>query len=486
MRAESVPLPDAGRLRAIGGISVAPATDTLAPMKEWLSEAASLRPDHPFLVTPMASVTFSEAEDRVSRMAGAMLEVGMEPGTVAALWASNDVASALALFSLWRIGATALLLNTRLTEEEAAALVRESGADAAFGDDVPDLGVPRHGVDGLEGRVVDADVVDPDVTAWIVHTSGSAGRPKGVRLTFGNLEASAMGSALHLDHRGTDRWLCNLPLFHVGGASILVRSARQATTALLEPGFDPVRTAALLGSGDVTLASLVSVTLARTLDVHPGRYSGVRAVMVGGGPVPDDLVARAHAAGLPVLPTYGMTETGSQIATVPLRDAHEPAARLVPIPGAEITVAEGRIRVKGPMVTAGYHGEPDRDPDAWFETGDLGVLEADGSLTVLGRADDVIVTGGENVFPGEIEAVIREHPGIDDAAVIGLSDSTWGEVVVAVYEGSAAPGELERHVRYRLAGFKVPRRWARVERLPRLSIGKIDRSALRQSLALET
>jgi O-succinylbenzoic acid--CoA ligase len=313
--------------------------------------------------------------------------------------------------------------------------------------------------------------------ALIVSTSGSSGPPKGVRLTFGNLEASARASASHLDHGLDDRWLCDLPIFHVGGASILVRSLLQATTVLLEERFDPVRSAALLRAGDATLASMVSATLSRTLDMHPRRYSGVRAVLVGGGPVPFDLLERARAGGLPAVATYGMTETASQVATGRLSDG-----KVVALPGAELRTIDGRIQVRGPMVFRGYVGEPDRDPASWFETGDLGAVATDGSLQVFGRADEVIITGGENVHPAEVESVLSEHPGVAGVVVLGMPDPTWGASVVAVYEGEATPGELDRHARYRLAGFKLPRQWIRVDALPRASIGKIDRQAVRALL----
>jgi O-succinylbenzoic acid--CoA ligase len=226
----------------------------------------------------------------------------------------------------------------------------------------------------------------------------------------------------------------------------------------------------VLRAGDATIASLVSVTLARTLDVHRHRYSGVKAVLVGGGPVPTDLAHRARECGLPALPTYGMTETASQVATARRSDFE-----VVAVPGAEIRAVDGQLQVRGAMLSPGYVGEEDRAPHSWFETGDLGSVSDEGVVEVHGRADDVIVTGGENVFPGEVEAAIRTHARVVDVVVIGESDPVWGSSVIAVYEGSASPGELERHARYRLAGFKIPRRWVRVDELPRLSTGKVAR-----------
>jgi O-succinylbenzoic acid--CoA ligase len=429
---------------------------------DWLACAARTRPEHPFVIAEGDLWSFARMEERVASLAGGLRLRNVGPGSVVAFEPANDIVSVATLFAIWLAGGVALLLNPRLTEAEATLQIEEAGAH---------LVIPEDGV--VPAGPVAPDRLDPEKLAWIIFTSGSRGRPKGVRLTFGNLEASAAGSATHLGHAADDRWLLNLPMCHVGGASILVRSAREATTVLLERRFDPMRTAALLRAGDATLGSLVAVTLARTLDVRIGRYSGVKAVLVGAGPVPPDLVLRATEEGLPALPTYGMTETASQIATARLEDR-----QVVALPGAEIRTVDGRIEVRGPMVSPGYLNEPDRDPEGWFPTGDLGEVDERGILTVLGRADDVIVCGGENVFPGEVEAAIRTHPGIVDVVVIGIPDPTWGSEVVAVYEGEAAAGALERHTRYRVAGYKVPRRWIRVDALPRLPVGKPDRKAL--------
>ncbi len=417
--------------------------------------------------------TFDEVATRAAATAARLRSRGVSPESVVGLWATNDLQSVVSMFAIWRAGAAVQLVNTRLTPFEAASQLSEAGAHLVVGHDAPEVGVPRVDVETHGGPAVTTrGEVDPTRVAWIVFTSGSTGRPKGVRLTFGNLEASAAGSSAHLGHEPEERWLCDIPIFHVGGASILIRSVRESTTVLLEPHFDATRAAALLRAGDATLGSMVTVTLARVLEVHPGRYAGVRAVLVGGGPVPFDLVERARTAGLPALPTYGLTETASQVATARLSDG-----KVVAIPGAEIRTVADRIEVRGRMVSPGYIGEPERASDAWFKTGDLGVVHDDGSVDVLGRSDDVIVSGGENIHPSEVEAVIGEHPSVSGVVVIGEPDPVWGATAVAVYEGTAAPGELERHARYRLAGYKIPRRWVQVAELPRISIGKIDRRA---------
>lgn len=444
---------------------------------DWLAGAARDRPDHPFLVLPDGSVSFREMEGRVRRVVGALRAGGVGDGDRVAVWPRNTPDGVAAMLGVPRSGATGILLNTRLAPSEAARLVATTRAEALAGPG-PDLGVPR--LDLTAGRPEDGVVPRPDRPHSVVFTSGSTGPSRPVVLTWGNLEASAAASAAHLDHHPDDRWLCVLPVFHVGGLGILVRSARQRSSVLLENGFDPGRVADLLAHGRATLASLVAVMLRRVLDTGPSHYRGVRAVLVGGGPAPVELLREAAAAGLPVLPTYGMTETASQVATAPVSSGLEPVDRVAPLPGVGLRIgASGRIEVRGAMVSPGDLDGPSRPPGAWFVTGDAGEID-DAGLRVLGRVDDVVVTGGENVHPSEVEAVLRAHPGVEDAAVVGIPDRVWGSAVAAAYEGTADADDLDRHLRASLAGFKIPRRWMRVDVLPRLPLGKPDRAAVRR------
>lgn len=308
----------------------------------------------------------------------------------------------------------------------------------------------------------------------VVFTSGTTGGPKGVRLTMSNLEAASRASVSHLGHGATDTWLAAMPLYHVGGISVLVRSAFAGGSILLHDGFESSRFAAAL-RGRVTVASVVPTMLLRLLEEDPGPYHGLRAVLVGGGPIPAGLLERAAEAGLPLLPTYGMTETFGQAAT--LRPGASLGRSAHPLPGVDIEIGEGnRIMVRGDQVSSGYLGEPDRQ-SPWLVTGDLGEIDEDGALRVLGRADAVIVSGGENVDPAEVESRIAEHPGVDEAVVVGLADEEWGEALACLYTGPAQPDELRAWLRERLPGYKVPKRWRAVGGVPRTPLGKPDRAA---------
>ncbi|HSJ84672.1 MAG TPA: AMP-binding protein [Acidimicrobiia bacterium] len=321
----------------------------------------------------------------------------------------------------------------------------------------------------------DRGSVDPAGAASVVFTSGSTGRPKGARLTLENWSAAAGASMAHLGHDEGDVWLLAMPLHHVAGLSIVVRSVYAGGSVRMLSGFDPASFARELRGG-VTMASVVPTMLSRLLEIEPGPYQGLKGMLVGGGPIPAGLLERAAAAGLPVLPTYGLTETCGQVATLRPGSALENKAH--PLPGVELRIEpDGRIAVRGPMVSPGYVGEPDRVPGEWFVSGDLGRLDDDGALRVTGRADTVIVSGGENIDPGVVEETMSRVHGVEASLVLGLPSEEWGMELVCLYVGEASPTRIESYLRNRLARFMIPKRWLRVEALPQTPLGKPDRVA---------
>jgi O-succinylbenzoic acid--CoA ligase len=300
----------------------------------------------------------------------------------------------------------------------------------------------------------------------LLFTSGTTGKPKPVGLTEANHEASAIASAWNLGVAPDDRWLCCLPLWHVGGLSILHRSAIYGTTAVLHDGFDVGRVRESIESGEATLVSLVPTMLRRLIDGGIRSWPALRAALVGGGPIPRELYDWAGESGFPLRATYGMTETASQIVT-----DHRPLL------GVELRIDDGgEILVRGPMVAPGSIAA-----DGWLHTGDRGRLDPEGQLHVEGRLDDVIVTGGENVAALEVEEALCAHPAVVDAAAAGRPDPEWGEAVVAyvVLREPASDDELLTHARERLAPFKVPKAIERVAELPRNAAGKLLRAELR-------
>jgi len=304
------------------------------------------------------------------------------------------------------------------------------------------------------------------------------GAPHSVGLTYGNFLWSAVGSAFNIGVEPEDRWLCCVPLSHISGMGIVMRSAIYGTTAVLHDGFDVDRVAAALGEDGITVVSVVTTMLTRLLEAGAD-LSGPRTILVGGGPVPEEPLQEAIGRGATVVQTYGLTEACSQVTTLAPGEARRKlgsAGR--PLLTTHLRIQDGEILVQGPTVAPGL-----ADADGWLHTGDLGRIDEEGFLYVEDRIDDMIVTGGENVVPAEVENVLLRHPEVADAAVIGRDDPEWQQAVTAVVvleTGSgASPDELRRHCADSLAGYKVPKRIELAAALPRTPSGKLMRRALR-------
>lgn len=358
------------------------------------------------------------------------------------------------LHEQWDQGRAVLPLSPALPDPEVARLL-EAFRPARLED--------PSGTTRLEGAVP----VDPG-TALVIATSGSSGEPKGVELTHDALAASgrAVNAAL-----GDGRWLMCLPLTHIAGISILVRSRLSGTEPVIHDRFDLNAVATEHRAG---LISLVPTALRRLLDAgaNLARY---RAVLVGGGPAAADLLDRARALGVQILQTYGLTETcgGCVIEGYPLE-------------GVKLAVEEpdGQILVKGPVLMSKYRLKPELTSavvkDGWLSTADLGALDQ-GKLTVFGRRDDMIITGGEKVAPAEVETLIQSHPMVADAAIAGISDHRWGEVVTAlvVPRGDCPTvDDLKEFLSTRLPAYKIPKQVVCAENIPRNAFGKIQRREL--------
>ena len=318
-----------------------------------------------------------------------------------------------------------------------------------------------------------AGILPAGEPALVLFTSGTTGTPKAARLARDNLEANARAANEVLEVDSRSRFLCVLPLFHVGGLGILFRCQLAGATVLLHERFDPQAVARELREG-ATHASLVSSTLARVLE--QGDAFPPAIVAVGGGPVPGPLLERARKAGLRVVQTWGMTETCSMATCERPRDA-DGATAGPPLPGFEVAVDAGEILVRGPAMMRGYLGQPPLQ-GGFFRTGDLGELDARGRLIVHARRGDLIVSGGENVYPAEVEAALLAHPSVREAAVLPASDERWGQIGVAYVVTTASDGELRDFLEARIAKYKVPARFVHLGALPRNAAGKIDRAGL--------
>jgi len=424
-----------------------------------------MRPDHPALIdADGTTMTYAELYADVLDAASVLQASGIGEGERVALQLPPGRHFLAALHATLMLGAAVVPIDLRLTPGERAA--RAAGA--------------RLTVEEPLRRATEPDAqlrarLDPDRPATLVHTSGTTAEPKPVTLTIGNWTWNALGSALALGLRHEDRWLCTLPLSHVGGLAILLRSAIYGTTVVLHERFGTAAALAAIERHDVTLVSLVPTTLARLLDAGLKAPNPLRIALIGGGPLPPVLAAQAEEAGIPVAQTYGMTEACSQVTTS-LPGEPETAGR--PLLGQQVKLGEDdEILVKGPTVAPGA-----ADEDGWLHTGDCGRLDAQGRLTITGRKADTIVSGGENVAPAEVEAALLAHPAVADAGVHGRPDPEWGEAVVAtvvLYDGAQTEAEeLRAHVASQLARFKVPKEVTFAARLPRTASGKLLRREL--------
>jgi O-succinylbenzoic acid--CoA ligase len=431
----------------------------------WLPRAAALRPDHPALIdadgTPM---TYAQLHRDALDTAAVLQAKGIERGDRVALQLPPGRPFLAALHATLMLGATVVPIDARLAPQERAA--RAKGAGTLVEQPLARTNEPD---------AITQDRLDPAAPATLVHTSGTTADPKPVALTIGNWSWNALGSALALGLDPEDRWLCTLPLSHVGGLAILIRSAIYGTTVVLHERFDTEAVLTAIERDRVTLVSLVPTTLDRLLDAGLKAPNPLRVALIGGGPLAPALAAQAQEAGIPVAQTYGMTEACSQVTTS-MPGEPETAGR--PLFGQQVEIADdGEILVKGPTVAPGAAGA-----DGWLHTGDCGVLDVHGRLTITGRKADTIVSGGENVAPAEVEAALLAHPAVADAGVHGRPDPHWGEAVVAtvvLHDGAAGEAEaLRAHVAAQLARFKVPKQIAFAARLPRTASGKLLRREL--------
>src|SRR5215217_1288962 len=401
------------------------------PIDPWLPRAAAEHPDRVALEAPQGELTYAQLLDAA--------RIDVAPGSRVALALPPGLEFAIALHACLLARAAAMPVDPRLGAAEQQALL--ASADAV--------------VDGAPGRRGGAQAVAPaeSDTALVVHTSGTTAAPRPVELSFGNVQANALGSAVALGLDPDERWLCPLPLSHVGGLMVLLRSAIYATRAVLGG-------AERATHDDITLASLVPTQLQRLLDAGEKPGARLRAVLLGGAAATPDLLVRARETGWPVVETYGLTQACSQV-TVEGR----------PLPGLAVSLAsDGEILVEGPTVAGG----------GTLRTGDLGRFDEHGRLRVIGRKSDAIVTGGENVAPAEVEAALLAHPAVADAGVFGRADPEWGEAVTAavVLRAPAEPQELRDWVAGRLARFKVPKAVEVADALPRTASGKLLRREL--------
>lgn len=501
--------------------------DRTTQLPDWLQRRALTHPDVVALETPHEVVTYGTLYHQSCHIAKMFRERGIDVGAPVAVHMHDGMTFARTMHALIQVGAPIAPQNIRLSVPELAwqidnletrtllvdhaslaaakAIVAkvEHAVNIILMESLLARLAPMQSMGATDLNILEGSMKYIDLSAEhaVIYTSGTTGHPKGVRLSYGNHWWAATASALQLGLSPQERWLVPMPLFHVGGLQVLLRSVIYGTTAVIHSKFDPIAVNEALDYGGITLVSLVPTMLARLLDARGNRPfpHTLRCILLGGSAAPQSLLERAFVLGAPISQSYGLTEADSQVCTLTAADSlRKLGSSGKPLIPTEIAIwgdgafqppdIPGEILVRGPTVTRGYHARPDANAvsfrDGWFHTGDIGYVDAEGYLFVMDRRSDMIVSGGENIYPAEVESVLLTHSSIVDACVVGAQNDSWGQVPVAFVvfqEGETLTlAELQSYCREHLAGYKTPKALHVVEALPRNASGKLLRKNLRQ------
>jgi fatty-acyl-CoA synthase len=470
-----------------------------------LAHHASARPEATALRFGEAALSYGDLHRQVLAAAGRLArDVGVAPGDRVAWLGGNHPGQIVLLFALARLGAVLLPLNFRLAPAEWDRLVADCAPrhvvhDAAWADAARALaqrcGLQAHDVRsvvpmeaGAAGSRGTPSQAAPDAPVLLVYTSGTTGGPKAAVHTQANVLANMRIAARVQAMTPGDRVLTVLPLFHVGGLCIQTLPALSAgAQVILHARFDAAETLACIARERPTLTLQVPATM-KALQEHPQwaatDLSCLRAVWAGSSVLPRPLIEAFHARGVPVCNVYGATETGPFSIALPPGSAFDHVGSCGwPAPDVEARLVNGEVWLRAPNIVRRYWpDQPACDAQGWFHTGDLAAQAADGSYTIVGRAKELIISGGENIHPMEIEAALAQHPAVLECAAFGVKDAQWGEAVavaVVLRPGTSADeSALRDHLAQRIARYKLPRRWVWVDALPKTALGKVRRGEL--------
>ena len=492
----------------------------------WFAARATNTPNRRALTFEGTTWTFAEMLHRIDCLAGDLEQGGVCPGDRVAFIGLNQPAFFETLFAAARLGAIFVPLNFRLTGPELSFIINDAGVHTLVADEMHlplvesvrgDLPVRRYLSDGRAegweplhttgGRPrAAAQAVDPDDVAIIMYTSGTTGLPKGAMLTHANLWWNNTNAMHQFDVLEDDVTLVVAPLFHIGGLNVTTLLAWQkGAEVVLHRLFDPAACVEDIGRYGVTTmfgVPAMFLFMSQVPGFDEADLTTVRTLVCGGAPVPEPLIKLFHGRGVPINQGYGLTETSPMVSFLSPEWslAKVGSAGRAPLFG-EIRVVDdanqsittprtnGEVCYRGPNLMKGYWRRPEAtaaaiDPEGWFHTGDVGYLDEDGFLYIADRVKDMVITGGENVYPAEVESVLFDHPGVADVAVIGLPDERWGEAVVAViapHDGvDVTLEDLRAFATDRLARYKLPTRIELIDVLPRNPAGKVLKFELRE------
>ncbi|MGN9841210.1 acyl-CoA synthetase [Nonomuraea sp. H19] len=481
----------------------------------WPARRARMTPERVALSCRGRAHTYGDLRERTYRLASALADLDVRRGDRVAYLGANHPALVETFFAAGLLGAVFVPLNTRLALPELQYILQDAGAQiVVLGDGQDGAGLPGGHISAsgyealLEGgspEPIDEPVGQDDV-CLIMYTSGTTGRPKGAMLTHANLTWNTVNLLVDVPLAHDEVTLISAPLFHIAAlAQTLIPTVLKGGRAILEPSFDVDGTFDLIETERVTVMFGVPSMfglLARSPRWAGADLSSLRHLLCGGAPVPKPLIRIYQDRGLTFLQGYGMTETapgalflGAERSIDKAGSAGVPCffsdVRLVKPDGTEAAPGEpGEVYVQGPNVMPGYWRRPEEtakvlSPDGWFRSGDVGVADEEGYVRIADRLKDVIISGGENIYPAEVESVLYSHAAVAECAVIGVPDDTWGEVgkalVVLRPDATAEAGELLKHLDGRLARFKIPKYLEFVPELPKNAAGKLLKAPLRKA-----
>ncbi|OTN77363.1 O-succinylbenzoate-CoA ligase [Enterococcus sp. 8G7_MSG3316] len=469
----------------------------------WLQRQAQLHPERPAFYWQNKSWSFAALQAEVNQYT-AYYHPKLEEASRVAIFSENQPEMVFTILALWELGIEVQCLNTRLTNKELVFQLQDADCRFVITDKRLDLAnvqlLPFGKTAAASFEVAERQVYQPNQIASIMYTSGTTGKPKGVPQTFGNHQASAQATQQNLTISVNDCWLCAVPLYHISGLSIVLRMLQLGISMRLYDRFDPQDMATDLSNSQGTVVSLVSKMLRDLLPFVPqAGFPALRYILLGGGPIDRGLLAQCQQKQLAVIQSYGMTETCSQVVALPPDKAiAKRGASGIPLKnvqlqivdtthssgvGREATCTVGEIYLKGPAIVSSYlndRGNEQWDHQGWFATGDLGYLDEEGYLYVVSRSSELIISGGENIYPAEVEQALQQHPAIVEAAVVGQDNPQWGQEAVAfvVLNQSVTKQALLDSLEDTIAHYKFPRRFFQMDTLPRTASGKVIKRRL--------
>ena len=467
--------------------------------QNWLLKQAATQPNQIAIDDGNERLSFAELKKQVEVLVGKIDH--LNPGSRVGLLTTNTLISYKLALAIMCSGRTIVWLNWRLAGEELERQIKDSGLQLCLVEN----SLWRSGMTSpfksySAFLITNADpgelipVFKSDWVASIMYTSGTTGKPKGVLQTFGNHFYSAVSSALNLGLSPADKWLCVAPIFHISGFSIIMRGLIYGMTVRLVEKFRAEEIERILANETVTIMSVVPFMLKKLIQqqnkTNTHYNSAFRCMLLGGGTIDRETLEACLQRSIPVVQCYGMTETCSQIVALRSADALLKLGSVgQPLFSTQLKLSkDGEILLKTPALTPGYLNLPDKLPskmiDGWYRTGDIGHLDKEGYLYIDGRADEMLISGGENIFPQEVEQVYQRYPQINEVAVVGQNDSVWGQVPVAfvVSDRRLSTTKLMNYGYEHLARYKVPQQYIFVSELPKNASGKIRRFMLREKL----